>query len=504
MIEAEVHYSLHNFLRSHSSPSWSHHLTMARLVARALRVGRSALMQVGAASGYQGRYRLSYLAPALMWHQPVVLVAEEKIQQRIKEVEIPRLQEWLGANKAIRTGEGFPDDDFQGLFLTSPANWLRGQLDERSLFPPGIPTIIDGADDLEDWVRQQLTLNIYPQNWDELMLDCPWQREAIRTARVQIAKSIFQRPVNPYECYLISPDEREILVSLYQTLESYCLPPIWQKFGHLQASSQLLYARVVRPLGLFSLHSSPVQVAQSLAPVWSKQPVVLIGSAIEVEATAPIFRQSVGLEDVTTLKFSDDRQTNLIQLYLPDRLPLPNTPEYQSALIDKLRSLLSLSATNLGLTVILVGDVPLKAQVGTILAAEFGSRVQVEKTCLDDNGILVSGWEFWKQHQKVLPAPQLVVVATLPLPSLENPLVAGRVDYYRKSHLDWFRLYLLPKALSELQRAVAPARDRQGIVALLDSRVLHRSYGAQVLTALSPCARVNYLDSSLFTNFKDS
>ncbi len=288
VIEAEVHYSLHNFLRSHSSPSWSHHLTMARLVARALRVGRSALMQVGAASGYQGRYRLSYLAPALMWPQPVVLVAEEKVQQRLKDIEIPRLQEWLGANKAIRTGDCFPDDNFQGLLITSPAHWLRGQLDEtRSPFPPNIPTIIDGADDLEDWVRRQLTFSIDSQNWDELMLDCPWQKEAIRTARVQIAKSIFQRPLNPYECYLISSEEREILVSLYASLESYCLPPAWVKFGQsLQSSNQLLYARVVRSVGLFSLHSSPVQVAQSLAPIWSKQPVVLVGSTIELEATA--------------------------------------------------------------------------------------------------------------------------------------------------------------------------------------------------------------------------
>lgn len=500
MIEADVHYSLHNFLRSQSEASWSHHLTMARLVARALRVGRSALMQVGAASGYQGRYRLSYLAPALMWHQPIVLVAEEKIQQRIKDIEIPKLQGWLGANKAIRTGECFPDDNFQGLLITTPAHWLRGQLNERSHFPPSIPTIIDGVEDLEDWTRQQLTLSIDSHHWDELILDCPWQSEAIRTFRVQIAKSIFQRPLNPYECYLLSPDERKILVNLYQSLESHGLPPVWAKFGQsLQANNQLLYARVVRSVGLFSLHSAPVQVAQSLAPVWSKQPVVLVGRAIELESTAPIFRQSLGLPDLTCLKFSDDRQTNLIQLYLPDRLPLPNTPEYQSALIDKLRSLLSARSTNLGLTVILVGDVPLKAQVGTILAAEFGSRVQVEKTCLDDNGILVSGWEFWQQHQEVLPAPQLLVVSTLPLPSLENPLVAGRVDYYRQAHLDWFRLYLLPKALTELARAIAPVRENQGVVALLDSRILHRSYGSQVLAALNPAARMNYLDSSFFT-----
>lgn len=508
MIEAEVHYSLHNFLRSQSEPAWSHHLTMARLVARALRVGRSALIQVGAASGYQGRYRLSYLAPALMWHQSVVLVAAPKVQQRLREVEIPKLQQWIGADKVICTGDRLPRDDFQGLLLTSPQAWLSAQLEQRDNFPPGIPTIIDGVDDLEDWTRQQLTISIQPQDWDELMLACPQQQGKIRSARVELTKQMFQHPLNPYECYLRSPIEQDILGNLYCSLEAdnNCyLPPIWRKFGDKlpKNNSQLLWATVARRQGLFSLYSAPAQVSSELAVIWSKQPVVLVGSALEQEASAPIFCQSIGLEDVTSLKFSDDRQNNLIQLYIPDKLPLPNTPEYQPALIDKLHSLLGLSATNLGLTVVLVGDVPLKAQVGAILAAEFGSRVQVEKTCLDDNGILVSGWEFYRQHQEVLPAPQLIVVTTLPLPSLENPLVAGRVEYYKNLRLDWFRLYLLPKALNELQRAIAPMRDRQGVVALLDSRILHRSYGSQVLTALSPLARVNYLDSNLFSQSRD-
>jgi len=206
----------------------------------------------------------------------------------------------------------------------------------------------------------------------------------------------------------------------------------------------------------------------------------------------------LGLDDLTCLKFASDSQSEAIQLYIPYKLPLPNTPEFQAAFIHKVRTLVCLSATAPGLTVLLVGDVPLKAQVGAILASEFGSRVQVEKTCLDENGILVSGWEFWREHQAVLPAPQLLVIATLPLPSLEHPLVAGRVAHYKRSHQDWFRLFLLPTALNELQRAVAPVRENQGIVALLDSRVVNRSYGSQILNVLSPLARLNYLDPSLF------
>ncbi|MEH2443736.1 ATP-dependent DNA helicase [Nostoc sp.] len=517
MIEAEVHLSLHNFLRSQAGfPSWPHHLTMARLVARALRLGRSALIQVGAVCGYQGRYRTSFVASALMWHGPVIIVAQEAVQQLLLRVEIPRLQQWLPANKSIRTGDAWPDAEFQGLLLTSPEAWLRGQFAGGDRFPEGIPTIIDGVDDLEDWVRDRLTQDIQPHDWDELMLACPNQAEAINEARIKLTHELFQHPVNPYHCYLISQPEIEILSSLYAALDPANLPDTWKHFWQqLQtlnenlfppassassASPPLFWATIAHRQGLFSLHYAPMELREILSPLWQRQPVVLIGSAIEPETEAPLFRQRLGLEDLTCLKFSSESQAEAIQLYVPYKLPLPNTPEFQAAFIHKVRTLVCLSATAPGLTVVLVGDVPLKAQVATILASEFGSRVQVEKTCLDENGILISGWEFWREHQRVLPAPHLLIIATLPLPSLENPLVAGRVALYKRSHQDWFRLYLLPTALSELQRAIAPVRESQGIVALLDSRVVNRSYGAQILTALSPLARINYLDPSLFTN----
>ena len=158
MIEVEVHYSLHNFLRSQAEAAWPHHLTMARLVARALRLERSALIQVGAGCGYQGRYRLSYLAPALLWQEPVILVATEKVQQRLLRVEIPPLQQWLQTKKAILIGDRWPHPDFRGLLITSPAAWLAAQWTGKGDFPPSIPTIIDQVDDLEAVSYTHLTL----------------------------------------------------------------------------------------------------------------------------------------------------------------------------------------------------------------------------------------------------------------------------------------------------------------------------------------------------------
>lgn len=505
MIEVEVHQQLRAFLREQGKPYWSHHLTMARLVARALRLGRSALMQTDALSHYQGRYRLSYLVPVLMWQGPVVLVAPEAIQQRLLMVEIPQLRQWIQTTKSIRASDRFPGDDFQGLVLTTPESWLSDRLHQQGRFPEGIPTLFDGVDELEAWTRSQLTIRIQPANWDQLMLACPQHVEAIRDTRVQLTKSIFQRPANPYECCLLEPFERKLLEALFRELrrseaQPCDLPDLWQTFeASLQQEAQISWAEIFRQQGQFSLQSGPVEVASALNPIWSKQPVVLVGGALDLDADAPMYRQRLGLHDLTCLKFSPDRQDELIQFYLPEKLPMPNTPQFQMALIQEMHTLLRVSSGGQGLSVLLVGDVPLKAQVGSILASEFGSRVQVERTCLDDNGVLVTGWEFWRQHQRVLPAPQLLAIATLPIPSLEDPLVSGRVAYYKQQRQDWFRLYLLPEALSELQQAIAPVRERQGVLALLDSRVVHRSYGQQVLTALHPFARVSYLDASAFS-----
>ena len=197
MIEVEVHQQLRAFLREQGEPYWPHHLTMGRLVARALRLGRSALIQAGVPSGGHGRYRLSYLVPLLIWPGSAILVVPEAVQQRLLLVEIPRLRQWIQSHKAIQMGDRWPGDDFQGLLVTSPSAWLSDRLGDQTRFPADIPTILDGADDLEAWTREQLTATLQPNHWNELMLACPEHTEAIREARIQLTRSIFQHPPTP-------------------------------------------------------------------------------------------------------------------------------------------------------------------------------------------------------------------------------------------------------------------------------------------------------------------
>ncbi|MEG4115568.1 MULTISPECIES: helicase C-terminal domain-containing protein [unclassified Microcoleus] len=500
MIEVEVHNSLLRFLRSHSEPHWPHHLTMARLVARALRLGRSALIQTGLPAGaYRQRYRVSYLMPILMWPEPVILVAPTPLIEHLRTVEIPRLQEWLQTEGSIET---YSDNATgRGLMLADPQSWLAARLTGNSQLHRNIPTIIDGVDDLEVWTRQQLTAGLQPADWNDLMQSQPLEADAILQGRVMLTRAFFKHPAKPEECYLLETAEQNILEGLFERIEpNPLIPAAWSNFWQRwEANGKLRWAEIHREAGSFSLYCAPVQVAEVLSKIWDYQPVVLIGGAVDVEPKAPIFREMLGLPELTSVKFSPDRQSELIQLYIPNWLPLPNTPEFQGVLMEEIRTLLLMSASVAGLTVLIVGDVPLKARLAAILASEFGSRVQVEKTDVGENAILVTGWEFWREHQGELRAPHLLAIATLPLPSLENPLVTARVAYYKERRKDWFRLYLLPAALNELQRAIAPVRERQGVVAIFDSRVIHRSYGQQVLAALSPFARIDYLDTTWLT-----
>ena len=495
MIEADVHSSLRDFLRQHGNRNFPHHLTMARLIARALRLGRPALMQTGSSVS---KYCLSYLTPILLGDWSVIIVAPASTLQYLAEIEIPKLLNWLDKTKRVRIGDRWSAQD--QLLLTSPQSWLGDRLVGGENFPQQIPTIIDRADRLEEWTRQLLTISITPGDWDVLGRTIPQYQELIRNSRIKLTKSIFTRPENPYRNYVLLDSELDIINHLCQILDEQQLlegklKQLWQKIDH---KSQISWISRDREQGSFTINLAPARVNHHLKPVWKQQPVVIIGSFLDPDANASAYQQQLGLDpQMLSLKFTPNRQNNHIQLYLPDRFPMPNSPDFRSAFIEQSLLLVGLSSSD-RLIVVIVDDVPLQGQVGSVLAGEFGSRVKVENINVANHSILICGWSFWTLNQELWSIPQLVVIATLPIPSLENPLVANLVNYYKSQRQDWFRLYLLPAALKTLEQTIVPLRESQSIVALLDNRVNFRSYGKTILSALEPCARINYIDPTWF------
>ncbi len=506
-IEITVHSTLRDLLRQQTGiTDWNHHLTMARLVARTLRLDKSALIQTGVATHrLEGKYRIGYLLPALLWHEPITIAVPMAARAQLVNTEIPRLQQWLNTDKPIYCGTQPPPSGFCGLWMMDPRSWLDLQLHHPHNLRD-YPTIIDGADDLADLAQQLLTITLTPEDWDFLRVSqTPSQWQSIGEVEIQLMENLWQRPPNPYNCYLLDVEDRSRVVELVERL-SPTLPDKWQAFNtrcskgeatpRIDPKNELIWATIDRTHAKFTLSIAPINPTDRLAPIWQQQPSVLITSAVDTSKDAVGFRQELGLGELTTVKFLLDRQSDIIQLYIPRWMPMPNTPKFQPILIDEIQHILYLIRGEPKFVVILIGDTPLQAQIAAILAAEWGSRVQVEQTDLNEANILISGWEFWQQHQDDLPIPKVMIIPTLPIPSLEDPLVAAKVNFYKHQKQDWFRFYLLPTGLKILHRSIAPIRSSQGIVAIFDNRIDRRSYGKQVLAALAPAARINYADLS--------
>jgi ATP-dependent DNA helicase DinG len=507
-IEVTTHTVLRDLLRHQPEiVEWNHYLTMARLVARALRLSKSALIQTGVATHRsQGKYRLSYAIAALLWDRSVVIVMPVEHQERFLTIELPQYQRWLGTNKPVYAGNLSPAADFNGLWITDPRSWLKWQLEYPALITDR-PTIVDGADDLENWAQELLTVKIAPEDWNTLQVSQAGDRQqTIIDLKLCLLESLWQRPIDPYNCYVLDPKERS-LVDAIRNFIDFDLSPTWQTFYQQLSlpTNRLVSATLDRARGTFTLSIAPINLVPDLAPIWERQPTVLITSAVDTTADAIGYRQELGLGEITSVKFSlvgaaanngNNRYSDLFQLYIPRWMPMPNTSKFQPILVDEIQQLLHLIDGSPKFVVILVGDTPLQGQLAAVLAAEWGSRVRVERTDLNESNILVSGWEFWQAHQDKLPTPQLTIVTTLPIPSLEDPLVAAKVSFYKQQKQDWFRLYLLPTGLRILHRAIDPMRTSQGIVAIFDNRINQRSYGKQVIAALMPAARINYPDLS--------
>ncbi len=475
MLEVQVHDILRQILRNRSTGSWPHQLTMARLVARALRLQQSTIIQTGLPPNGmpQATYASSYLVPVLLWPGSVAIVATSAVHQRLTQFDLPQLQAQLGVSKTIH--HQLPHTPGNNLLLISPEQWLA---DYQNI---AMPILVDGADRLEQWIHDWLQVQITSLAWDALVLATPQQAEEIRDRRVRLTKSIFQRPVNPYNCYLLTTNERQLIP-----------PALTQKIS----DDWLVWAKIDREQGLFTLIASQIEINTNLTQLWARSSHILIGNVLDVNHMATSYRQELGLGELTCVKFAASKRS-LPQLYVPNWMPMPNTKKFQEIFLAATMRLLAQrlhqdeSPRAVGLIVIVIGDTPLKAQIATQVAAEYGSRVQVENPNLLASSILVTGWEFWNDYQELLPSPQLLIIATLPIPSLEDPLVAAKVSCYKRQRQDWFRGYLLPAGLRVLQRSILAIRQSAGLVAIFDNRINHRSYGKQVLAALHPIHRID-------------
>jgi predicted DnaQ family exonuclease/DinG family helicase len=232
--------------------------------------------------------------------------------------------------------------------------------------------------------------------------------------------------------------------------------------------------------------------------------VVMTSATLGVAGTMTFTMDRLGVSDVAgTLRVgSPFDHANQAVLIVPSDIALPHDEHFaeEAAMIvgDVARALS-------GRTLVLFTSHAAMREVGAQLAGledtgiavltqgVDGSRRAILERFAAGGSVLLGTQSFWEGVD--LPGDQLrcVIIAKLPFPVPDDPLIQGRSERYD----DPFREYQLPLAALRLRqgygRLIRSKTDR-GAVVLLDRRVILQDYGPTFLASL-PAVRVQRIPS---------
>jgi ATP-dependent DNA helicase DinG len=265
-----------------------------------------------------------------------------------------------------------------------------------------------------------------------------------------------------------------------------------------------VYFGEVRGRGVF-LRAAPIVVAEELqARLYRRTDTVVFTSAtLAAQGRFDYFRRQVGLApefDVDEARFPGPfdfaRQAALVS---PDGLPEPNAPGFVEAAAEAVRALtevtggrafvLCTSTRNMHALHRASRHLPYR-----ILLQGERPKAKLLEAFREEPSVLFATASFWEGVDVPGEALSLVVIDRLPFAPPNDPVIAARLRALEAEGRDGFSELQVPAAALGLRqgfgRLVRTRQDR-GLVAILDRRLVTRSYGRAFLASLprSPLLR---------------
>lgn len=471
MLEAKAHQQLKHLLL-HDTAAWPNHLTLSRLIGRSLRRHDHTLIQLDPKS--HNLWWPGLLVPLCLRPAGTALVLSQHQRKRLLQVELPRL---IAAGFNLSCWEGKNPPPCSQVWLLDPAQLLESHLQGLLL---SRQLIIPEAEQLSSRLRKAMTISIAAEDWERLRRAHPPANTAVVELHERLSRKVFSQATRVNALIRLDGSEIVALKDLMTVLGE--TPEPWPAMLRTNDVNWASWAELDHRLLQWQWHLQPLNPLELFSGLLNACPAILISQAgeslsLHAELEAAKFPKTV-VASLVEQGFEEP-----IELFAPQRQPLPNNEIYAQHLLEQCQRLI-LGRT--GLSIVLLDDEQLRHQLTTELAAEFGRRVLHEDNAFETNGVICCRWSWWLQHQQQLPSPEQLIIALLPLASLENPLTAARVEALKRDGRDWFRELLLPDALAMLSPAVSPIRKSGGRLAILDGRLRRRSWGNQILKRLEP------------------
>lgn len=240
-----------------------------------------------------------------------------------------------------------------------------------------------------------------------------------------------------------------------------------------------------------ALTASPIRVADLIARhVLRAGPTPIFTSAtLSTAGSMRYTRQRLGLpeSDVDELIVeSPFDYGRCAQLYVPRDLPVPDDPAFVAAAATRIRELVTL--TGGGAFVLCTSLRSMTALAAALADLPYPRLVQGEAPrglLLDRfrstaDSVLFGCGSFWEGVDVPGDALRLVIIDRLPFTPHVDPLQAARMRHAAEAGIEPFAAIQLPEAAIALKQGfgrLIRRSDDRGVVAILDSRVVTRSYG---------------------------
>jgi len=257
-----------------------------------------------------------------------------------------------------------------------------------------------------------------------------------------------------------------------------------------------------------SLHAAPLHVGPLVEKhiFGALETVILTSATMRTagagawdEADFAYLRQRLHAQDALQLAVGSpfDYQ-NAVLLYLASDMPEPNQPGYQryleSAIIDVAQALggrtmvLFTAYGQLNQTAQAIEGSLADAGIATLVQGRSMSRQQMMALFKQEGSraVLLGTRSFWEGVDIPGPALQCVIIAKLPFDVPSDPIFAARSETFDNAFFE----YSVPEAVLRFRQGFGRLIRRgtdEGVVAVLDKRVLTKRYGQMFLDSLPPC-----------------
>jgi len=256
----------------------------------------------------------------------------------------------------------------------------------------------------------------------------------------------------------------------------------------------------------FSFHSAPIDVSEKLEEIFfqGNKACVFTSATLGVgeDQALSYFRKRVGAQRAKAAciesPFNFKKQ---MRLYLMKKMPEPRTPQYNAEMQRWIAHFLDMSK---GRAFVLFTSYSMMTTMADELEEhcdDKGWRLLVQGRGLprhqmlqefkqDVHSVLFGTDSFWTGVDVPGEALSNVIITRLPFAVPDHPLTASRLEYIEEQGLNPFTEYSVPEAILKLRQGVGRlirSNKDKGICAILDNRILSKSYGRAFLNALPDC-----------------